>query len=59
MTATPSDPAADPAARRSGAALYVLLSVMFINMLGFGVVAPLLPFYAKSFHAQPWQISLL
>ena len=49
----------DPAARRSGAALYVLLSVMFINMLGFGVVAPLLPFYARSFHAQPWQISLL
>jgi len=49
----------DPAARRSGAALYILLSVMFINMLGFGVVVPLLPFYARSFHAPPWQIALL
>ena len=49
----------DPAARRSGAALLIPLSVMFINMLGFGVVVPLLPFYARSFHAPPWQIALL
>jgi MFS family permease len=55
MTAITSD----PASRRSGAALYILLSVMFINMLGFGVVVPLLPFYARSFHAPPWQIALL
>ena len=40
-------------------ALYSLLSVMFINMLGFGIVVPLLPFYAQSFHAQPWQIMLI
>lgn len=49
----------DPAARRSNAALYSLLSVMFINMLGFGIVVPLLPFYAQSFHAQPWQIAMI
>jgi DHA1 family tetracycline resistance protein-like MFS transporter len=49
----------DPAARRSKAALPTLLMVMMINMLGFGVVVPLLPFYAKSFHAPPWQIALL
>lgn len=50
----------DQAARRSSAAaLYTLLSVMFINMLGFGIVVPLLPFYAQSFHAQPWQIALI
>jgi MFS family permease len=48
-----------PTARRSPAALYTLLSVMFINMLGFGVVVPLLPFYGQSFHAQPWQIALI
>ena len=47
------------AARRSAAALYTLLSVMFINMLGFGVIVPLLPFYAASFHAPPWQIGLV
>ena len=46
-------------ARRSDAALYILLSVMFINMLGCGIVVPLLPFYGASFHAQPWQIALI
>jgi DHA1 family tetracycline resistance protein-like MFS transporter len=44
---------------RSSAALYTLLSVMFINMLGFGVIVPFLPFYAASFHAAPWQIGLV
>jgi MFS family permease len=33
--------------------------VTFINILGFGIVVPLLPFYAQSFHAQPWQIALI
>jgi MFS family permease len=42
-----------------GAALYTLLSVMFINLVGFGIVVPLLPFYAKSFNAPPWQIALV
>jgi DHA1 family tetracycline resistance protein-like MFS transporter len=45
--------------RRGAAALYTLLSVMFINMLGFGVIVPFLPFYAASFHAAPWQIGLV
>lgn len=40
-------------------ALMILVSVIFINMLGFGIVVPLLPFYAKSFEAQPWQIALI
>ncbi len=44
---------------RSAAALYTLLSVMFINMLGFGVIVPFLPFYAASFHATPWEIGLV
>ncbi|MBA3811817.1 MAG: MFS transporter [Caulobacteraceae bacterium] len=52
-------PAPAPAAGRSEAALYTLLSVMFINMMGFGIVVPLLPFYGASFHAQPWQIALI
>lgn len=43
----------------SAVALYTLLSVMFINLLGFGIVVPLLPFYAKSFNAPPWQIALI
>ena len=40
-------------------ALMTLLAVMFINLLGFGIVVPLLPFYAKSFNAPPWQIALI
>jgi MFS transporter, DHA1 family, tetracycline resistance protein len=56
MTAIPPDPAAR---RSSSVALYSLLSVMFINMLGFGVIVPFLPFYAASFHAAPWQIGLV
>jgi MFS transporter, DHA1 family, tetracycline resistance protein len=36
-----------------------LIAVIFINMLGFGIIVPLLPFYAKSMHAAPWQISLI
>ncbi|HEY4940016.1 MAG TPA: MFS transporter [Rhizomicrobium sp.] len=43
----------------SAAALPTLLSVMFINLLGFGIIVPLLPFYAKSFHAPPWQVALI
>jgi len=43
----------------SPAALPTLLFVVFMNLLGFGMVVPLLPFFAKSFHAAPWQISLI
>ena len=32
---------------------------MFINLLGFGIVVPLLPFYGASFAAPPWQIALV
>jgi DHA1 family tetracycline resistance protein-like MFS transporter len=46
-------------AARSGGALPTLLSVMFINLLGFGIVIPILPFYAKSFDAPAWQIALV
>lgn len=40
-------------------AFSALLLVVFINILGFGVVVPLLPFYAESFHAPAWQIALI
>jgi MFS family permease len=43
----------------SSAALPTLLSVIFINLLGFGIIVPLLPFYAKSFQASAWQVSLI
>lgn len=40
-------------------ALLTLLSVIFLNLMGFGIVVPLLPFYAQSFNAPAWQIALL
>ena len=48
-----------PPERASTLAAASLVSVMFINMLGFGIVIPLLPFYAESFDAAPWQIALI
>ena len=36
-----------------------LVGVLLINMLGFGVIFPLLPFYGDSFHALPWAIALI
>jgi MFS family permease len=51
--------ATTPPAKRSFGALPTLLSVMFINVMGFGIVVPLLPFYAKSFNAEAWQIALI
>jgi MFS family permease len=41
------------------AALPTLLFVVFMNLLGFGMVIPLLPFFGQSFHAAPWQVSLI
>lgn len=40
-------------------ALIPLLGVVFINMVGFGVVVPLLPFFAKALNAPEWQITAL
>jgi MFS family permease len=35
----------------------VLLAVVFINLMGFGILMPILPFYAQSFHAPAWQVT--
>ncbi|MBP7651023.1 MAG: MFS transporter [Phenylobacterium sp.] len=51
-----SEPYKAPAPRFAAASL---IAVIFINMLGFGIIVPLLPFYAKSFDAAPWQIGLI
>jgi MFS family permease len=54
-----SDTAPREASTPSPWAAPSLIAVIFINMLGFGIIVPLLPFYAKSMHAQPWQIALI
>ena len=40
-------------------ALIALLLVVFINLVGFGVVVPLLPFFARSLDAPEWQVTLI
>lgn len=52
-TATPPDP------RNAPAAVPVLLMLVFLSLVGFGVVIPLLPFFATAFDAKPWQVALL
>ncbi|MBT2188047.1 MFS transporter [Sphingobium nicotianae] len=36
-----------------------VVAVVFLNLLGFGIIVPLLPFYAQSFRAEPWEIALI
>jgi MFS family permease len=40
-------------------ALIVLLSVIYLMIAGFGLVIPLLPFFARAFDAPAWQVTLL
>lgn len=54
MSGTPAEKGAPP----PWAALS-LIGIIFLNMLGFGIIVPLLPFYAKSFDASPMEIALI
>lgn len=40
-------------------ALAVLLLTVFVDMMGFGVVIPLMPFWAEHFGASPFEVTLL
>src|SRR5437879_6365980 len=50
-------PALSPQEERR--ALIVLLGVIYLMIAGFGLVIPLLPFFAQAFHAPAWQVTLL
>src|SRR5258708_21268936 len=39
--------------------LATILLVVFVDVMGFGMIIPILPLYAKSFEAEEWQIGLL
>jgi DHA1 family tetracycline resistance protein-like MFS transporter len=57
MTNTASDPTVPP--KRQAPALAVLFAVVFINLVGFGLVVPLLPFFGQSLKAEAWQVALM
>jgi MFS family permease len=56
QTSPPPKPPADAGDRR---ALVVLFGIVFINLVGFGLVVPLLPFFGDSLNAQAWQVALM
>jgi DHA1 family tetracycline resistance protein-like MFS transporter len=39
--------------------LFVLFITIFVNLVGFGIIIPLLPFYAETFGASPLAVGLL
>lgn len=43
----------------SAAAVPVLLLLVFLSLIGWGIVIPLLPFFATAFDAKPWHVTLL
>ena len=51
MTVNPTPP------KLKTPALAVLFTVVFINLVGFRLVVPLLPFFAQSLKAEAWQIT--
>jgi len=50
---------ADSAPHLKRRALLAVFLTICVSLIGFGIVIPLLPFYAKRFDASEWQIGLL
>ncbi len=44
---------------KDNSALAAMFTVVFVNLTGFGIVVPLMPFFAQSFNAQVWQVTLM
>lgn len=44
---------------KNGRSLFTIFLVVFIDLLGFGIILPLLPYIAEKFQASPLQIGLL
>lgn len=39
--------------------LAAMLAVVFVNLAGYGIMVPLIPFFASSLNAAPWQVTLM
>jgi len=53
-------PAEESGRRRVGRSpLFVILLTAFINLVGFGIIIPLIPFYAQDFGASKFEVGLL
>ena len=45
--------------KNNGRAIFVLFLTVFIDLLGFGIILPILPLYAEQFGAEPNEATLL
>ena len=52
-------PARSPGALPTGSPLAVVFVTVFLDMVGFGILIPIQPFYAESFGARPAVVTLL
>ena len=60
MQTSDAAPATPPvSSEQQKPALAVLFAVVFINLVGFGLVVPLLPFFGQSLKAEAWQVALM
>lgn len=59
MTRASAPPPGRAPATASAPALAVLFGVVFINLVGFGLIVPLLPFFGSSLGAPEWQVTLM
>lgn len=59
MTNADTVAARTPPPKLKTPALAVLFATVFINLVGFGLVVPLLPFFAQSLKAEAWQVTLM
>lgn len=44
---------------RDNGPLAAMLAVVFVNLIGFGIIVPLMPFFASSLNAAPWMVTLM
>jgi len=42
---------------KDNGSLAAMFAVVFVNLVGFGIVVPLIPFFAQSLNAQAWQVT--
>jgi DHA1 family tetracycline resistance protein-like MFS transporter len=59
VSAAPSSPTDSATGSANPAALTTLFAIVFIDILGYTLVLPLLPFYAESLGASPFQVGTI
>jgi MFS family permease len=59
MSDDPTNEAFEPPVENRGRAMAVLFGVVFVDLLGFGILIPIIPLYAEAFGANEFVVGLL